>query len=409
MLKVLAKGEQIPHSAELVKLELAEIEEMTGVSQDAIVAAARLLAQHNPAVIIYGSGVTHNHTASNVIKAVRSLAFVAGNVAIVGLPGECNFVGAYDMGIDPALLPGYLPVSDSEARAIFDKEWNTSLNATPGRTYERILSGVREGEIKALYLAGEVPPLKELANLAFLVVQDIASTENLQYAHVVLPATSSVEMEGSLTNLEGRVQRLHQAIPPVGLSRPGWMIVQDIAERMGADHWNYSSAADVMAEIACLVPAYQGMSFGTLDNGGALRRFKPDAPVEFSPFKVDTMPKLVSDEFPFTLITERNLFYYHGICLTKQIKGMNLIKNEEVLQLSTSDLTRLGIADGSRVTVASPHGSAEYPVQAKSGIAKGTAFISINRVVGSPLFPMLAPTTKAYAVRITGQSRQPEV
>jgi len=268
-----------------------------------------------------------------------------------------------------------------------------------------ILGGGSEREIKALYLAGEVPRLGELAKLAFLVVQDIVPTKNLQYAHVVLPATTFAEMDGTLTNLEGRVQRIRKVIPPVGLSRPGWMIVRDIAERMGIARWNYNLAADVMAEIASLIPAYKQLRYDTLGVGGAVRRFGPATKPQFVPFSLDEVPQLATDEFPLTLITERNLFYYHGASLTEQVKGMNLIKNEEVLQLSPSDATRLRITDGATVKVESSYGSAECVVQATSGIPEGTAFISINRVTGSALFPNPAPSTKACAIRIAERSR----
>jgi len=403
MVKALAKERRTP---ELAKLNLAEVASITGVKEDIIVSAANMLAQHAPAIIIYGSGVTHYPTGPNVIKAIRSLAFVAGNVGLIGVPGEGNFVGAHDMGVHPALLPGYQSVSTPKVRKDFETKWETPLRGTPGRTYEDILAGIRQGEIKALWLAGEVPPLKDLANLAFLVVQDIVSTDNLQYAHVVLPATTFAEMDGTSTNLEGRVQRLHQAIPPMGVSRPGWMILRDVANLMGAGHWNYSSPADIMAEIVSLIPTYRGATYETLDVNGVIRRFEPVSKPKFVPFSLDTMPRITSDEFPLTLITERNLFYYHGACLTEQVKGMNLVKKEEVLQLSPSDLTRFGITDGSVVKVASQHGSAECVVEASRATPEGAAFTSINRVTGSPLFPALAPGTKACAVRITGRSPQ---
>jgi formate dehydrogenase alpha subunit len=385
----------------LADMDLAKVAVRTGVEQEAIEEAARLLVENTPALIIYGSGVTHYSTAVDVIKAIHSLAFLLGNAGIIGVPGEGNFVGAHDMGTHPALLPGYAPVSDSEARAAFEAAWNTTLNPSPGRTYETILAGIRDGQVKALYLAGEVPPLAELSNLEFLVVQDILPTENLEYADVVLPATTFVEMDGTLTNLEGRVQRLRQAIPPVGLSRPGWMIVRDLANRMpGNGYWDYASAADVMAEIATLVPAYVEVDYETLGVSGMLRRFEQTTEAQFVPFSLDGIPQFASDEFPFTLITERNLFYYRGACLTEQVKGMSLIKHEEILQLNPSDASRLGIVDGALVKIVSPYGSAESIVQVTNGLPEGAVFTSINRVTGSPLFPTLAPSSKAYAVRI---------
>jgi predicted molibdopterin-dependent oxidoreductase YjgC len=402
----LAKERRVP---ELAKLDLAEVASITGVKEEAIVNAANMLAQHAPAIIIYGSGVTHYPTGQNAVKAIRSLAFVAGNVGLISVPGEGNFVGAHDMGVHPTLLPGYKPVSILKARKDFETKWETSLSPTEGRTYEDILAGIRQGEIKALWLAGEVPPLKDLANLAFLVVQDIVSTENLQYAHVVLPATTFAEMDGTLTNLEGRIQRVHQAIPPVGISRPGWMILRDASNLMEACRWNYNSVADVMAEIASLVPAYRGVNYETLGASGVLRRFEPAVKAQFVPFDLERLQPLVSNEFPFTLITERNLFYYHGACLTEQVKGMNLVKNEETLRLNSDDAARLGISNGTVVEVTSQYGNAECVAQASSAVPKGAAFTSINRVTGSPLFPTLAPTTKACPVKIGGRSRRGEL
>jgi formate dehydrogenase major subunit/formate dehydrogenase alpha subunit len=383
------------------------VAKVTGVAQEVFVAAARLLAERTPAIIIYGSGVTHYSTATDVIKAIHSLAFTTGNTGIIGVPGEGNLVGAYDMGVHPALLPGCRPVSDAEARASLGTAWNTELDPTRGRNYEDILAGIGQGQVKALYLAGEVPPLPELANLSFLVVQNIVPTETAQYAHVILPATTFVEMDGTLTNLEGRVQRLRQAIQPVGQSRPGWLVVRDVAKRMGVD-WNYESAADVMTEIAALVPAYVGVNY-EMGIGGVLRRFEPAAPAQFVPFSLDGIPQPegASAEFPLTLITERNLFYYHGACLTEEVTGMNLIKSEEILHLNPADAARLGIADGALVKVISPYGSAECIARAAKGMPEGTVFTSVNHVTGSPLFPTMVPRVKACGVRIEATPRVP--
>jgi len=374
--------------------------EITGVQPEAVNAVARMFTEHLPSVVIYGSGVTHYPTASDTIQAISCLASLVGSVGVIGVPGEGNFVGAHDMGAHPARLPGYRHVSDPEARAFFNTVWGVSLNPTPGRSYEAVLAGIRQGEISALYLAGEVPPLPELSNLSFLVVQDILATEKTRYAHVVLPATTFAEMDGTLTNLEGRVQRLNQAIPPIGLARPGWMIIRDVAERMEAKSWGYSSVADVMVEISTVVPVYKDVNYQTLGVDGVMRRFEPAPKARVEYTSSDGFPRFTSPEFPFALITERNLFYYHGACLTEQVKGMKLIRQEDVLHLSRSDASQLGITNEALVKVVSPHGDAECMARVSNSLPDGTAFISVNRVVGSSLFPTLVPGIKACAVRI---------
>jgi formate dehydrogenase alpha subunit len=399
------------HSLESIQLPTDEVSAITGVRQDAIAMAARRLAdslvplergdQPGTTIILYGSGVTHYPTATEVIKAIRSLAFLLENARVVGVPGEGNFVGTHDIGVHPSLLPGYLYVSDPLARTIFEAAWDVTLNPNPGRIYESILDGVRKEQIQALYLAGEMPPAPELSNLGFLVVQDIVSTGTMQHAHVVLPATTFAEMDGTVTNLEGRVQRLHRAIPPVGLARPGWVIARDLAQRMGSASWDYHSAGDVMDEIARLVPAYAKVNYEHLNVGGIRRRFEPVSEAQSLSFKLDEIPQFTNDQFPLSLITERNLFYYRGACLTEQIQGMNLIKQEEILYLNPMDISRLGISDGALVEVVSPYGNTECIVRAANGmLPEGVAFTSFNRTNGSPLFPCLTPNTKTCGVRV---------
>ena len=386
--------------AELSELDLGQVTAITGVDQAKIEAAAVCLAEQTPAVIIYGSGVTHHPSAGKVLNAIRRLAAVAENTGLIGVPGEGNAVGAHDVGLHPALLPGYQPIAEAEVRAVFEQTWGVTLEAQPGRSYEGLVDGIRQGEIKALYLAGEIPPMAELEKLELLVVQDIVTTENLQYADIILPATTFAEMDGTMTNLEGRVQRLQQTIPPVGFSQPGWLIVAELAQRMGSQAFNYGSAADVLAEIAKVVPVYANVALEKLDAAGQLRRFSPVEP-EMLPLTLDGAPEIASAEFPLTLITERNLLYYHGADLTDQVSGMNLIKQEEILQLSSADAARLGITDGDLVKVVSPYGSSECIVQVTNGsMPAGTVFASFNRVNNSGLFPGLTPSAKAYAIRI---------
>jgi predicted molibdopterin-dependent oxidoreductase YjgC len=290
---------------------------------------------------------------------------------------------------------------------MFEAAWGTPLNPKPGLSYPSMLEAIRAGHIQALYLAGEVPPPPEFANLKFLVAQDIVSTETMQYAHVVLPSTTFAEMDGTLTNLEGRVQRLRQAIAPIGSSRPAWMIARDLARHMGDTTWDTQSAAQVMDEIAALVPAYAGMSYPHLGLDGITRRFAPDAEQihPYLPAKLDGIPQFGSDPFPLTLITERNLFYYHGACLTEQVPGMNLIKQQETLYLNQADSGQLGVSDGDLVKVVSPFGSSECIVRvADSMLPERVAFASFNRMSSSALFPALTPDAKAYAIRVEAET-----
>ena len=158
--------------------------------------------------------------------------------------------------------------------------------------------------------------------------------------------------------------------------------------------------AENLADLDEVVPAYAVIDYHTLDVAGVMRRFPATVP-QSMPLNLEEVPQITNGDFPLTLITERNLLYYHGAGLTEQVSGMNLIKQEEVLQLSSADASQLGVADGDLVKVVSPYGSTECIAQVTNGsMPAGVAFASFNRMNNSTLFPGLTPSAKAYAIRI---------
>ena len=97
-----------------------------------------------------------------------------------------------------------------------------------------------------------------LDRLELLVVQDPFLTETGQMAHVVLPATTSAEKDGTFTNLEGRVLRVRQGMDAIGESVPDWQILTALANGMGCQ-WEYESANDIQSEIMKLLPGYYNL------------------------------------------------------------------------------------------------------------------------------------------------------
>jgi len=60
-----------------------------------------------------------------------------------------------------------------------------------------------------------------------------------------------------LHNSERRVQRVRQAIEPLGNARPDWQIIAELSGRLGVP-MKYNSPAEIMQEIASLTPSYGG-------------------------------------------------------------------------------------------------------------------------------------------------------
>jgi NADH-quinone oxidoreductase subunit G len=159
--------------------------------------------------------------------AIRDLLSVAarfgGHSKFMALGDYSNSRGAADMGLLPDRLPGYAHVADPSDRARFTKIWGGEIPSTTGLTVRQMLDAAASGKLKALYVVG-ANPLKtfsvaqpdKFAGLELLVVHEMFLTETAQRADVVLPAASSYEKDGTLTNTAAEVQMTHRSLDPQG-------------------------------------------------------------------------------------------------------------------------------------------------------------------------------------------------
>ena len=127
-----------------------------------------------------------------------------------------------------------------------------------------MLEAAAAGQLKALVVMGPAPLAdqagkalvqKALGGVELLVAMDLLEGPVSRAADIVLPLHSFAEKDGTYTNLEGRIQRVRQAIPPVAKTPPDWRLLQDLANAWEAG-WSYRQPADVMRDMIAAVPAY---------------------------------------------------------------------------------------------------------------------------------------------------------
>jgi NADH-quinone oxidoreductase subunit G len=189
-----------------------------GSAPEGLAGLKEALGKERDVLFVFGAGVTG--------AAIRDLvAFgsqLPGKSKYMALGDYSNSRGAADMGVLPDRLPGYAPLGDAAERNRFAKLWGGEISPKPGMTARVMMDAAASGELKALYVVGANPvktfgaPANSLAKLEFLVVHELFLTETAQQAHVVLPAASSYEKDGTLTNTAGEVQRTHRSIDPQG-------------------------------------------------------------------------------------------------------------------------------------------------------------------------------------------------
>ena len=148
--------------------------------------------------------------------------------------------------------------------------------AAGGMGTREMLAAATEGRLDALLvfeedlvaaLSGEVAVAESLGKLKFLLTYDLFLTATAKQAHVVLPAMSFYEKDGTFTNFKGRVQRLRPALEPEGSTIPLAEILQRIATRLDLP-FTGGTPEEIWTKVARSVSAYTGMTSETIGELG---------------------------------------------------------------------------------------------------------------------------------------------
>lgn len=381
------------------------VQEVTGVPADMIRDAARLYAGAERASIFFSMGITQHTTGVDNVVSVANLALLTGNLGRKGtgvnpLRGQNNVQGSCDMGALPDFLPGYGLVEDGEVRARFAGAWGTTIPSEPGLTVVEMIDGCGSA-IRAMYIMGENilisdPDIShvrdQLGKLDFLVVSDIFLTETARMADVVLPAASFAEKDGTFTATDRRVQRVRKAVDPVGESRPDWLIITQLAERLGYPMY-YGSPEEIMEEIAEVVPLYGGILYGRLEER-CLKWPCPDSSHpgtgilhvdrfsrgkgRFNPAEHRPPAEEPDEDYPFILTTGRVLFHWHTGTMTRRSGTLTDQIDEAFIEINPDDAENIGVEDGGLVRVKSRRGEISLKALVTDRILRGVVFIPFH-------------------------------
>ena len=385
-----------------------QVEKITGIPKEQIIEAARMYAKSEVAAIFYSMGITQHTTGVDNVVSCANLAMITGNIGKVGagvnaLRGQNNVQGSCDCGALPNVYSGYQAVTDEANRKKFEDAWHTTgLPANPGLTVTEILGSAAKGGIKALYIMGENPMVSDpdikhvkesLEKLDFLAVQDIFLTETARLAHVVLPAVTFAEKDGTYTTTDRRVQLARKAIEPLGESKPDWEIISLLAKKMGSNEFNYSSPADIMDEMARITPIYGGISYDRLKVNGLQwpcpTKEHPGTPIlhkekfsrgkgKFWAIEFKEPAELPDAEYPFILTTGRTIFHYHTGTMSRRVDILNKEVPTGYLEINPADAARLGISEGSKVVVSTRRGEIEIDAKVTERVKEGVVFVPFH-------------------------------
>jgi formate dehydrogenase major subunit len=376
--------EEYKKSLEPFTMEFAA--QTCGLSMELLKQVAHMIVEADGVCILWAMGITQHSMGSDGSTAISNLLLVTGNYMRTGtgaypLRGHNNVQGAGDHGAAPDVLPGYQSVHDPEVRARFEAAWNVDLPSTKGLDNHQMIEAIHAGKLKAMYIFGEEIALVDsnanvvqdgLAKLEFFVAQDVFFSKTCQFADVILPASPSLEKEGTFTSTERRVQRLYQVLEPLGESRPDWRIIQDVANHLGAD-WNYQHPSEIYDEIASLTPLFAGVSYKRMEGYKSLqwpvaadgtdqpllytKEFAlPGGKARLFPVAMSVPTDPPDEEFDLHLNNGRILEHFHEGNLTYRSNGIREKVPDTWLEISPALAKERGVQSGTWVQLISRYG-----------------------------------------------------
>jgi formate dehydrogenase major subunit len=364
---------------------MEEASRVSGLSIETLEAVARHIATPSGCACS-GRWRDPAQPGSDTSTAISNLLLVTGNYMRPGtgaypLRGHNNVQGASDHGSMPNNLPGYQSVDDPNVRARFEAAWKVSLPTAKGLDNHQMVDAIHQGKLKAMYLIGEEMSIVDsnanyvsaaFEKLGFFVVQDVFFSHTCQFADVVLPASPSLEKEGTFTSTERRIQRLYQVFEPLEGSRPDWRIIQDVANHLGAS-WSYQHPSQVMDEIASLTPLFAGVSYQRLEGYKSLQwpvhadgtdepllyttRFAfPDGKARLFPVAWVGPTDPPDAEFDLHLNNGRLLEHFHEGNLTYRAAGIREKTPDTWVEVSPALAEERGLQSGTWVKLISRYG-----------------------------------------------------
>jgi formate dehydrogenase major subunit len=256
------------------------------------------------------------------------------------------------------------------------------------------------GDFKAIYIEGEDiaqsdPNTKHvtraLEEMECVIVQDLFLNETAMYAHVFLPGSSFLEKSGTFTNAERRISPVRRVMTPKN-GYEDWEVTQLLANALGYK-MNYSSASEILDEIAELTPTFKGVSWQKLRELGSIQWPCNDEHPQGTPIMhvnefvrgkgkfwlTEYVPtdERVNQRFPLILTTGRILSHYNVGAQTRRTKNTSW-HQEDLLEIHPQDAEARGLKDGDKVNIKSRAGHTSLSCRVTERVQPGVVYTTFH-------------------------------
>ena len=265
---------------------LTAVAELCGLPAASLHRFYELFAATERVVTVYSQGVGRSapgrDAGTDAVNAILNVHLYTGRIGRPGMgplpvTGQPNGMGGREVGSLSDQLAAHMGFAPEDVDRV-RRFWDAPAMATrEGLTGPDLVHAVEEGRIKALWIMATNPALglpdsdhlrAALAACDFVAVSDCrADSEAARSAHLVLPAATWGEKDGTATASDRTISRRRPWRVPPGEARPDWWIVSAVGRAMGwTEAFDYGAPAEVFREHAAL-SAFENIANRAFDIG----------------------------------------------------------------------------------------------------------------------------------------------
>jgi NADH-quinone oxidoreductase subunit G len=344
-----------PYAARIADLDRADLivvsgEREVGDAAGVLELRVRQAVRRGARLLLAGSGGTDlDHVAGGRIAASEieeALRSAEHPVLIATEPAAVASAGAIAQAAGLAGRPGGVLAVPEGAN-------ERGLHALGYRDdAAEVLRRAEAGTLQMLVVLGDSDPLSSfpeperweaaVQRCESVVASSLFPTPTALWAHVILPATSALEKDGTITNLEGRTQRLRPTLPAPASLHPELVVLAAAGRVLGLELETSPSRA--FLRVAEAAPLFAGLSFEAIGLSAPLTLARP---------KPGTAPTAAAPAPPpaeagaLRAIGRRPLFSGPAVARAERLAFQ---RGDEIV-IARDDALRLGIGEGAAVAV----------------------------------------------------------
>ncbi len=415
---------------------LARGAEGTGLTETQILELTELIHTGKKVSFWWTMGVNQGYEAVRTAQAVINLALMTGNIGKPGtgansITGQCNAMASRVFSNTTMLLGGG-EFADPVRRRRLSRVLGVPedmLAEKPTLPYDRIIEGIRKGEIKGLWILCTNPRhswtnnetfAEAVKKLELFVVQDIYDTiESAEDCTVFFPVVPGLKKEGTYINLERRLSAMRPVLSKGENERSDYEVILGVGRALGMGDalkgWETPrDCFDLLRECSRGMPEeFTGVTWEALENSQGRqwpwpegkeaelaepeRRlygdgvfFTPSGRAKFIFEEVRPNPMPQTEEFPFVFNTGRGTVgQWHTQSRTKEVRFVEDVSlKKPYLYMNSQVAARYNIHYMDRIRVFSINGqNAVFHVKITDDVQPGELYAPLHYIECNRLTP----------------------